>query len=91
MSNTARRGAWRAPHRLRVAAVMSEVRLDLREADLPAVLEVELLAVMASVKLTVPPGVEVAMDVTPFMAEVADKTRTPPLRAARASWCAAPA
>ena len=79
MSNTMRRGAWRAPHRLRVAAVMSEVRLDLREADLPAVLEVELLAVMASVKLTVPPGVEVVMDVTPFMAEVADKTRTPPL------------
>lgn len=78
MANTTRRGAWRLPHRLRVAAVMSEVKLDLREADLPAVLQIELLAVMASVKVTVPPGVEVSMDVTPFLAEVSDRTKTPP-------------
>jgi hypothetical protein len=74
MSNTMRRGAWRVPHRLRVAAVMSEVRIDLRDAELPATLEIEVLAIMSAIKVTVPAGVEVVLDVTPVMAAVADRT-----------------
>jgi len=78
MSNTMRRGAWRVPHRLRVAAVMSEVRIDLRDAELPATLEIEVLAIMSAVKVTVPSGVEVVLDVTPVMGAVADRTNGVP-------------
>jgi Domain of unknown function (DUF1707) len=58
MSNTERTGRWAMPRELHVRALMSSVLLDLREVSLPAgVCEIEVLALMASVEIVVPPGV----------------------------------
>ena len=58
MSNTERTGRWAVPRHLEVRALMSSIVLDLRETPLPAgVCEIDLLAIMASVEILVPPGV----------------------------------
>lgn len=70
MSETRRDGQWRVPRRLRVAAVMSTVRLDLRYALIPEHCTIEVLAFMANVTVLVPPGLTTAVDVTPVMSNV---------------------
>jgi hypothetical protein len=58
MSNTERSGRWAMPRQLHVRALMSSILLDLREVPLPPGLyELDLLAVMTSVEILVPPGV----------------------------------
>lgn len=60
MSSTRRTGRWAMPRTLEVRAVMSDVTLDLRDVTLPAgVCEIDAVAVMADVKILVPPGVVV--------------------------------
>jgi hypothetical protein len=68
MSQTRREGLWHAPQRLRVMAVMSEVRIDLRHAVLPPSFTIDMSAIMANVHVIVPPGMVVDFDVTPIMA-----------------------
>lgn len=68
MSSRQQRGRWVVPSRLVVRAVMSELVLDLREAQLPAECEIELRALMAAVRIIVPAGVAVDESVMPFMA-----------------------
>jgi hypothetical protein len=70
MSQTRREGPWTVPTRMRVLAVMSEVRLDLRYASIPHGCTIEISAIMANVKVVVPPDVSVDFDVTPIMASV---------------------
>ena len=67
MSEVRRDGAWRLPQRLKVSAVMSNVRLDLRQAVIPSGCVIEVRAIMASVSIVVPPGLPVEFDVSPFM------------------------
>ncbi len=67
MSETRRNGAWRVPQRLVIRAVMSDVKVDLRYAILPRGCTIEVKAVMASVSIIVPPGVQVAFHIDPFM------------------------
>src|SRR5437868_4662389 len=58
MSNTERTGRWALPRQLQIRALMSSITLDLREATLPSgVCEIDLLSVMASLEILVPPGV----------------------------------
>lgn len=60
MGNSARKGAWTPARVLDVVSVMSEVQLDFREARFaPGTTELRAFALMASVKITVPPGVRV--------------------------------
>jgi Domain of unknown function (DUF1707) len=63
-----RAGHWRVPRRLTVVAVAGRARIDLRDAVLDgehardgAVLEIDVLAVLGSVRIVVPRGVEVVM------------------------------
>lgn len=79
MSNTTRSGHWTVPPRLLARAVMSELLLDLRYASLPPVAEVDLMVVMANVKIIVPPELEVECSVSPIMATVKNET-------GRATW-----
>lgn len=75
MSATKRRGPWLVPRHFRAFALMSEVVLDLRGAVIPAEgCEIELGAIMANVKVLLPPDVlgEVAM--TAFMGNAEDHT-----------------
>ena len=73
MSNLRREGAWVVPPRVQVTSLMSEVRLDLREAVLPPACEVEVFALMGNVTLWLPPGVEAVVDVDSVMAAVHDR------------------
>jgi hypothetical protein len=57
MGETKRTGAWVVPPRLRVIAVMGDVKLDLTEARLGPHTVIDATAVMAEVRVLVPPGV----------------------------------
>jgi hypothetical protein len=72
MSNTRRVGRWAVPRDLRMLAVMTDSRLDLTNAALPVggVVNIDLTAVMASIKIIVPPGMRVINEMHSFMAEV---------------------
>jgi len=73
-----RDGPWRLPQRLKVSAVMSHVRLDLRQAVIPPGCVIEVRAIMASVLVLVPPGLPVEFDVSPFMGTARnDSSRMP--------------
>ena len=79
MATTKRRGAWRPARHLDVWSVMSETQLDLTEAQLAeGVTEIEVHAIMSSLKIVVPPGVRVVMQAGSFMAEVTDDAADPP-------------
>ena len=79
MANTKRRGMWQPPRHLDLWSVMSEVNLDLTQARLaPGVTEIHLRAIMATVKVIVPPGVRVVVQPSAFMAEVSDEVLNPP-------------
>jgi hypothetical protein len=78
MSEVRRDGRWRVPQRLRVSAVMSNIRLDLRQAVIPPGCVIEVRAIMASVSIIVPPGLPVEFDVSPFMGAARnDSSRVP--------------
>jgi len=79
MGSMKRRGLWQPPRQLNVFTIMSETLLDLTEAALArGVTEIELRAVMASIKIIVPPNVRVVVEPSAFMAEVNDQTIDPP-------------
>lgn len=79
MAQTKRKGVWQPPRDLDVWSVMSETLLDLTQAQLaPGVTEIEVHALMATVKIIVPPGVRVVCQPSAFMAEVSDETIDPP-------------
>jgi hypothetical protein len=72
MSTMRRAGRWAVPRELRMLALMSDTKLDLTQAALPVggVVNIEITAVMASVKLIVPPGMRVINETHSFMADV---------------------
>lgn len=78
MSEVRRDGPWRLPMLLRVSAVMSDVRLDLRRAVVPPGCLIEVRAIMANVQIIVPPGLPVEFDVSPIMGSARnDSSRFP--------------
>ena len=73
MAETKRRGLWRPPKKLDIWCIMSDTKLDLTEAQLQSgVTEIKLRAVMASVRLIVPPNVRVVVQPSAFMSSVHD-------------------
>jgi hypothetical protein len=79
MSETKRTGPWSPARKMDVWSVMSETVLDLTQATLqPGVTEIRLRALMASVKIIVPPGVRVVLQASALMATVSDETVDPP-------------
>ncbi|MEP7347606.1 MAG: LiaF domain-containing protein [Gemmatimonadaceae bacterium] len=59
-SGSVREGRWTLPRTMRVATIMGSAELDLREAEIgEGVSEIEVMAVFASVEITVPAGVRV--------------------------------
>jgi hypothetical protein len=67
MSEVRRDGVWRVPQMLSVKATMSSIRLDLRQAIIPADCTIDVRAIMANVAIIVPPTLAVDFDVTPIM------------------------
>lgn len=72
MSSTRRVGRWAVPRDLGMFALMSDNRLDLTQAALPVggVVNIEITAIMASVKIIVSPGMRVINEIHSFMADV---------------------
>jgi hypothetical protein len=83
MSSFKRLGPWVVPRKLEMLAVMSDAKLDLREARLaPGVTDIDIFAFWTSVKVIVPPGVRVVDHTTPFIADVANETLLDPTEVA---------
>jgi hypothetical protein len=60
LSSNEREGRWPLPRRFRALAVLGNVELDLREADIGlGVSVIEAVAVMGNIEITVPPDVAV--------------------------------
>lgn len=79
MAETKRRGVWRPPKKLDVWCIMSDTKLDLTEAQLgQGVTEIHLRAIMAAVKIIVPPGVRVVVQPSAFMSSVTDELEDQP-------------
>jgi hypothetical protein len=63
LSSHEREGRWQLPRHFRALAVMGNVELDLREADIGiGVSLIEAVAVMGNIEITVPPDVAVESD-----------------------------
>lgn len=77
MSSTARQGIWTMPHRLATRVVMSELCIDLRDAILPPMSEIDLFALMANVQIIVPPELLVQCSLSPLMSTLRDDSTTP--------------
>lgn len=74
MSETRRTGRWTVPRRLEVVSVMSDTKIDLTQAVLPSgVIDVDVRAVWAACKITIPPGVRVINETHAIMAAVRTK------------------
>jgi hypothetical protein len=85
MAETKRQGVWQLPRKLDVWSIMAEMRLDLTEAQLPeGVTEIRLHAVMAAIKLIVPPGVRVVLQPNALMSSVTDDLDEQPAVGVRA-------
>ena len=73
MSGITRRGAWIAPRRLQALAVMGGIELDFRSAQIThQVTEINILAIMGGVVVTVPRGMRVESDGFAIMGEFDD-------------------
>jgi hypothetical protein len=63
LSSTEREGRWALPRRFRALAVLGNVELDLRDAEIGiGVSVIEAVAVLGNIEITVPPDVAVESD-----------------------------
>ncbi|MEU4576486.1 DUF1707 domain-containing protein [Nonomuraea sp. ATR24] len=70
MGDTKRRGTWRIDQELGAVAVMGDVLLDLREAEVRTdLVEITAVSVMGDVKIIVPDGVNVDLDGVAIMGD----------------------
>ena len=71
MGSIKRRGVWSLPRRFRVAAVMAEAKIDLREARLGYGQSViEIFAFWASIEIIVPPGIRMDVQDSALMGDI---------------------
>lgn len=71
MGSIKRRGVWSVPRRFRVAAVMAEAKIDLREARIGAGQSViEVFAFWASIEVIVPPGIRIDVQDSALMGDI---------------------
>ncbi len=75
LSQVTRRGEWEPPERLRVFACMGRAVLDFRRAVLPpGITEVQALSLMGSVKIIVPPELDVEINGNALLGRLDHKT-----------------
>lgn len=73
-----RRGTWQVPAQLTVTALLGEIRLDLREAQLSAgVTTIEVRGLFAEVRIIVPDGYRVECAGSAILGEFADRDAGP--------------
>jgi hypothetical protein len=75
---------WIVPSLLRVRALLAEVRVDLRESEIPADFTMDIRAAGARITLVVPPEIDVAFDAVALLGTAFSQAReTPPAAAGR--------
>jgi hypothetical protein len=75
MGEVRRKGTWIVPDRLHLFAAMGAIRLDLREAQIPAAgVEIDATALMGEVRIVLPPGLHAEVDGLAVMGEFSDRT-----------------
>jgi len=68
MGSAHRRGRWRVGHELHAVSIMGGCKIDLREAIIDSpVIAIDALAIMGTVEVIVPEGVEVDLEGTAIM------------------------
>jgi hypothetical protein len=78
MSERTLKGDWLRSRRNKVFSLMSSQRFDFRATEIPPEgIELDILAVMAEVVITVPPGVAVKTSVLPIMGECKEDRNIP--------------
>ena len=84
MGESRRHGVWAVPQQLDVFALMSDTAIDLTQAQLPAgIIDLHVNAVMASVRIILPPGVRLANRMHVLMASAHNQVdESPPLAGA---------
>src|SRR5579884_1318198 len=79
MSDTHRQGRWLLSRPVSALAIMSSLRIDLRDSEIPGgEVDVTVHAIMADVKILVPPGVDVVLDELTLMGAQQNKRSAPP-------------
>jgi len=74
MSSTKKVGRWGVPPVLGLKAVMSDTQIDLTHAVLTSTtVEMEVKAIMSSVKIVVPPGMRVMVDTSSLLSSIDSK------------------
>jgi hypothetical protein len=87
MSETRRRGVWAVPQRLDLYAMMSDTTIDLTQATLPpGIVDIHLRAICASVKIIVPPGLQVVSRLSSVMSSVGGGSEPANERAGVPAW-----
>ena len=66
-------GPWRVPQQLSTRVLWGHLLLDLREAKLSSNTLIEVHITMGNVEVIVPPGVDVEVDASSFMAHVEER------------------
>lgn len=75
MGEVRRKGTWIVPNRLHLFATMGAVRIDLREAQIPAGgVDIDATALMGEVRIILPPGLHADVDGFALMGEFTDRT-----------------
>jgi len=75
MGEVRRKGNWTVPSRLHLFAAMGAIRLDLREAQIPAEgVEIDATAMMGEVRIVLPPGLHAEVDGLAVLGEFSDRT-----------------
>ena len=71
MSESKRAGLWAVPQELDLLALMSDSTLDITHAQIPSgIVDIHVRAMMATVKLILPPGIHVVNRMHAFMSSV---------------------
>lgn len=73
MSENNRFGRWRAEGRLNIKSIMGSCKVDLRSAEIVgSLLDIQLICLMAEVKIYVPRGLDIRFEVKSFMGSCKD-------------------
>ena len=86
MSSTRRVGRWAVPQRLEIVGIMTDTKIDLTRALLPAgIIDVDLRVIMSSFKLVVPPSLRVVNDAHSVLSNIRSHADELPPEGRRAS------
>lgn len=74
MGESRHMGRWQVPQRLDVVSIMSDTKIDLTQAVMPAgIVEIDMRVVWSACKIVVPPGIRVINEMHAIIASVHSK------------------